>query len=130
MRVLLVLAILAALPAAAETPLSAAEFERIVTGRTLAYASSGGEYGAEEYFEGRRVRWSYLDGECTEGHWYEAGEQICFVYDAIPEIQCWTFYQRDGRLLAKFENDPGATELYETSRREGPLMCLGPEVGV
>ncbi len=75
MRALVLTALLAAAPAAAETPLSAAEFESIVTGRTLSYASSGGEYGAEEYFDGRRVRWSYLDGDCAEGRWYEAGEQ-------------------------------------------------------
>ena len=33
-------------------------------------------------------------------------------------------------LLARFENSPSGTELIETSRRDGPLYCVGPEVGV
>ena len=109
---------------------SPSEFESIVTGRTLSYSTRGAEYGAEEYFEGRRVRWSYLDGNCEDGEWYPQGAQVCFVYDALPSPQCWQFYLRDGRLLARFENNPLATELYELDRREEPLMCLGPKIGV
>ncbi|MBT8459477.1 MAG: hypothetical protein KJN60_07415 [Boseongicola sp.] len=113
-----------------DRPVSPSEFESIVTGKTLSYSTRGAEYGAEEYFEGRRVRWSYLDGDCEEGEWYAAGEQVCFVYEGLPSPQCWQFYMRDGRLLARFENDLTATELYELDRREEPLMCLGPKVGV
>lgn len=131
MRVLIIL--LFALPGmgfAADRPVSPSEFESIVTGRTLSYSTRGMEYGAEEYFDGRRVRWSYLDGECEEGEWYPSGEQVCFVYDELPSPQCWQFYMRDGRLLARFENNPEATELYELDRRDEPLMCLGPRIGV
>jgi len=131
MRVLIFL--VCALPSAifaADRPVSPSEFESIVTGKTLSYSTRGMEYGAEEYFEGRRVRWSYLDGACEEGQWYPAGEQVCFVYDELPSPQCWQFYMRDGRLLARFENNPEATELYELDRRDEPLMCLGPKVGV
>lgn len=130
-RLLAVLVLLCPLAAtAAEIPLSPEEFEARVTGRTLTYSSDGQDYGAEEYLEGRRVRWSFLDGECQEGFWYEAGDQICFVYEDIPGPQCWQFYERGSRLLARFENDPERTELYETASRGEPLMCLGPKVGV
>jgi hypothetical protein len=114
----------------ADRPVSPSEFESIVTDKTLSYSIQGVEYGAEEYFGSRRVRWSYLDGECEDGEWYPKGEQVCFVYDALPSPQCWQFYLRDERLLARFENNPDATELYELDRREEPLMCLGPKVGV
>jgi hypothetical protein len=126
----LALFLIAALPAAAETPLTAEEFEAHVTGQTLTYSSRGIPFGIEEYREGRRVTWSYLDGQCEEGKWYPAGEMICFAYEAYPEHQCWTFYLRDGGLFARFENDPMATELYETHRSREPMQCLGPKVGV
>ena len=89
-----VLATLGLLPveSGAETPMSAADFEARVTGKTLTYSNEGVAYGAEEYLSDRRVRWSFLDGECQEGRWYVAGDQICFVYDDIPDPQCWRFY--------------------------------------
>ncbi|MDA8585178.1 hypothetical protein N9L47_02805 [Rhodobacteraceae bacterium] len=129
MRILLVLLALALPAHAQDRPITAAEFEQMVTGQTLSYQSSGGEYGAEEYLDNRRVRWSFLDGECTEGVWYEKGPQICFEYEDIEGEQCWQFYERNGKLLARFENDPTQTELIETRRRSGPLYCVGPEVG-
>ena len=131
MRVVWILVALALPNAAfAERALSAHEFEARVTGKTLTYSSGGTPYGAEEYFKNRRVIWTFLDGECQEGRWYVAGEKICFVYEDIPEPQCWQFYADGSRLTARFENDPMSTELYETSRGDEPLMCLGPEVGV
>lgn len=117
-------------PALSETPLTAQEFEARVTGKTLTYSAGGAAYGMEEYLEGRRVRWSFLDGECQEGRWYVAGERICFVYEDIPVPQCWQFYAVGSRILARFENDPARTELYETAKTSEPMMCLGPKVGV
>lgn len=119
-----------ACPAVADTPLSADAFEAETTGRTLSYSAQGAEFGVEEYLPGRRVRWSYLDGQCEDGEWYPIGDMICFVYEDIPEPQCWSFYRESDGLVARFMNDPAATELYETSRRSTPLQCLGPEVGV
>ena len=113
-----------------EAPLTAAEFEALVTGQTLTYSDGIGPFGAEEYLEDRRVRWSYLDGECQDGYWYESGSQICFAYEEIEAHQCWSFFYRGGRLTARFENDPAATELYETARATEPLLCLGPRIGV
>lgn len=122
---------LAAAPAfAAERPVSPSEFEALVEGQTLSYSTGGAEYGAEQYLSNRRVRWAFLNGECQEGEWYVQGEQVCFVYEGVETPQCWRFYMRNGRLMARYENDPFATELYETGRREEPLICPGPRIGV
>lgn len=115
---------------ASETPISAEVFEAYVTGKTLEYARGGQPFGAEDYLSDRRVRWSYLNDECLEGRWYPEGEQICFVYDGISTPQCWSFFLEGDGLRARFENRPGATELYETVELDAPLMCPGPDVGV
>lgn len=118
------------LPAVAETPLSAAEFEAYTTGKTLNYGSGGFDYGIEEYLEGRRVRWSFIGGDCQYGEWYPSGDMICFVYEQIGMPQCWTFYVGQNGLTARFENDPEATALVETRQSRDPLICLGPTPGV
>ena len=130
-RVLLI--VLACLPLTAfgeETPLSAEAFDAYVTGKTISYSSNGLPFGAEDYLDGRRVRWSYLDGDCLEGTWYPQGSMICFVYETIPEPQCWSFFLDRGGLIARFENRPDARPLYEMSERSEPLVCPGPRIGV
>lgn len=131
----LVLAALAALPALAQEsvspPMSAAEFDRYATGKTLFYATRGQAYGAEQYLPGRRVIWTFLDGDCAEGEWYEASGLICFRYDREPlDPQCWSFFEAPSGLVARYENDPGQTELIEVEQSREPLICTGPEVGV
>ena len=121
--------LLLAAPAVADTPLTASEFEALVQGRTLSYATGGVPYGAEEYLRDRRVRWSHLDGACEEGRWYASGDEVCFVYEGIETPQCWQFYMRDEGLVAEFRNTI-SPDLYELSATRGPLQCLGPEVGV
>lgn len=111
-------------------PMSAAQFEAYVTGKTLYFGESGNPYGAEEYLGNRRVRWSFLDGQCQDGQWYEDQGQICFVYENTPDPQCWSFYQEGNGIRAVFENDPNNTVLYEARQSQTPMMCLGPEVGV
>ncbi len=132
MKQFLVAFALAATPlhAAQDRPISPAEFEAMVTGKTFTYSVGGTPYGAEEYHQNRRVTWTFLDGECQEGEWFVSGEQICFVYEAIEGEQCWTFYMNGGRLTATFGSDPEATTLYETAQDNEPLMCLGPKIGV
>lgn len=116
-------------PAAAE--MSAEEFDAYTRGQTFYYGAEGEEpYGAEEYLPGRRVRWSFLDGECQEGHWYPEGPLICFVYENRPEPQCWSFERRTGRLVARFEGESPMAELYEVRKSREPLECPGPKVGV
>lgn len=121
---------LSAVPAVAEAPMSAAEFEAYTTGKTLTFSADGQVYGIEEYLDGRRVRWASLEDQCQDGFWYPQGEMICFVYEAIEAPQCWTFYQKAGGLRAVFENEGGNTTLFETRQTDAPLICLGPEIGV
>lgn len=119
-----------ALPALAAEPLSASEFEAYVAGKTLYFGQSGQAYGAEEYLPNRKVRWSFLDGKCKDGFWYEEAKQICFVYEDNPDPQCWSFFHDGAGLRAVFENDPSSTVLYEAQKTEKPMLCLGPDVGV
>ena len=118
------------LPAVAGEPMSAAEFDAYTKGKTLFYGNGGQTYGAERYLNNRRVQWSFLDGECKDGEWYESGELICFVYDDNPDPQCWSFEKGQNGLIARFENDPTTTELYEARNQNEKLICLGPKVGV
>lgn len=110
--------------------MSAAEFEAYVTGKTLYYSAGGDIYGAEIYLPDRRVRWSFLDGECKEGYWYEAGPNICFQYEDRTDPQCWSFTLGPNGLIAQFENDPTDDALYEANNIHEDLLCLGPKVGV
>jgi hypothetical protein len=118
--------------AQAQPIMSAEEFDDYSRGKTFYYGSLGEPYGAEEYFDNRRVRWSFLDGKCAEGHWYEENGLICFVYEAEPDPgpQCWSFQKGPRGLIARFQNDPEQTLLYEVEQSDKPMMCLGPEVGV
>ena len=119
-----------AAPLIAETALTADQFDAYTRGKTFYYAEAGTPYGGEEYLENRRVRWSFLDGRCKDGHWYEDAGQICFVYEDMPDPQCWTFFDTPGGLMARFENDSAATTLYETQKTDKPMQCMGPDVGV
>ena len=123
-------ALILASAAQAAGSMSAAEFERYVTGKTLYYGLSGQAYGAEEYLPDRQVRWSFLDGQCTDGFWYEEAGQICFVYEDNPAPQCWSFFAEGDKLRAVFENDPDSTVLYEANNTPKPMLCHGPDVGV
>jgi hypothetical protein len=133
MRQTFALAAVAALltaPCFAAEPMTGAQFEAYVTGKTLYFGQNGQAYGVEEYLDDRRVRWSFLDGKCKDGVWYEDRDMICFVYEDNPTPQCWTFFKESGGLRAIFENDPTATTLYEAQQNDEPMVCLGPEVGV
>ena len=121
---------LTALPVLAESPMTAEAFEAYTNGKTLYYGTDGEAYGVERYMDNRRVIWSFLDGKCQDGVWYEDAGQICFVYEDRPDPQCWTFSQGPNGLIAQFENDPEATGLYEAQNIDEDMFCLGPEVGV
>lgn len=127
---LLILLCLTAGTLRAETPMSAEAFDAYTRGKTLFYGSDGEAYGVERYLDGRRVIWSFLDGNCRNGLWYEQDEQICFIYEDRLDPQCWTFFQTPRGLIARFENDPQATELYEAEDIGEEMLCFGPEVGV
>lgn len=124
------LAIGLCMPASAETQLTPTEFEAYATGKTLTYAAGGEVYGVEQYLPGRKVRWAFIDDTCRIGHWYEAGPEICFVYEHDSTPQCWTFHLDASGLKARFTNDPVGTELSEVNQTPDPLACTGPDVGV
>lgn len=129
-HVAVILSLIAAGGALAETPMGAEDFDAYTRGKTLFYGADGAAYGVERYLSDRRVIWSFLDGECQDGIWYEDSGQICFLYDNRNDPQCWTFYQGPSGLIARFENDPQATELYEAQDIGEDMLCYGPEVGV
>lgn len=116
-------------PTLAQEPMTGAEFEAYTTGKTLLYGTGGEVYGGEDYLDDRQVRWSFLDGKCLDGHWYEDAPYICFVYDDDPTPVCWTFFETPGGLEAHLNGDESEA-LYETGESPEPLVCLGPEVGV
>ena len=120
--------LLTALPLQAGT-MSAEEFDRYTKGRTLFYGQGGQAYGVERYLPGRRVIWSFLDGKCQDGHWYEKAGLICFVYEETPDPQCWRFSRGPAGLIAEFA-DGRAAALYEAEDTGEEMLCLGPETGV
>lgn len=132
MRVLaLILFTLLGAPLSAGAPMTAEEFDDYTRGKTLFYGSDGALYGVERYLDNRRVVWSFLDGQCKDGWWYEEAGQICFIYEDRPgDPQCWTFSRSPRGLSAQFENDPEATELYEAEDIDEEMLCYGPDVGV
>jgi len=129
-QTLLLLAALALTPVAAFAQMSAAEFDAYTKGKTLYYSQGGAPYGAEVYRENQRVEWSFLDGECRSGRWYEDAGLICFVYEDKPEPQCWSFERGGTGLIARFEGRAGTTEIYQAEDRAEQMLCLGPKVGV
>ncbi|WP_435139286.1 hypothetical protein [Pseudopelagicola sp. nBUS_19] len=130
MKHILLATILFAETAAAQSPMTGVEFEAYVQGKTLYYAADESRYGVEEYLPRRRVRWSFLDGHCKEGRWYEQANQICFVYEDNFEPQCWSFFLGSDGLTAQFENESGGQTLYEIANSGEEMLCLGPEIGV
>lgn len=116
-------------PALANAQMSAEAFEQYTQGKTLTYVENGMAYGVEEYLPGRRVRWSFLDGRCSDGVWYEEAGGICFVYEDNPDPQCWVFSAGPRGLVADFIGDD-APRLYEAQSLDEEMLCLGPEVGV
>ena len=130
MKRLIALFFAIAVPASAQTPMSGAEFDSYTRGKTLYYGAGGDTYGVEQYKDDRRVVWSFLDGKCLEGRWYEAsGGFICFEYEDGTGPQCWQFYQGSNGLQAVFEGGEDVP-LYEALQDDKPMLCLGPEVGV
>lgn len=126
---------LLALPVAAQEtdlglPMTAAEFDAYVTGRTLTYADNGTVYGTEEYRKDQKVIWAFTEAECREGYWFQQGEQICFVYEDPNDPQCWLFFKGPRGLQAQFMGLGESTPLSEVEQSAGPMSCAGPDLGV
>lgn len=126
----LLLTLLTALPATAQSTMTAEEFDAYSRGKTLYFGRGGEAYGAERYYDNRRVEWSFLDGDCKAGFWYERDDGlICFEYEDRNEPQCWSFRRSPGGLIARFEDNPAETELYEAQDTDKEMVCKGPDVG-
>lgn len=115
--------------AAADAPMTGAEFEAYALGKTLTYAIEGQVFGTEQYLPGRKVIWAYNGQECQHGTWYEQADAICFVYETDPAAQCWRFFQGGAGLMAEFVGDPAGTALKEVAQSQAPLFCPGPAIG-
>lgn len=104
---LLSAALLLALPAGADPadpPLSAEAFERFVQGRTFDTHDETGRYGVETFLPGRRAIWRDAE-RCLEGRWRPQGQLICFDYQGIDNLFCWTYHDRGGSLEAWLDGD-------------------------
>lgn len=105
-------------------------FEAYSQGKTLYFGNDGTTYGAEQYLPNRRVRWSFLDGRCKEGNWFQDGELICFVYEDDSEPKCWSVFKSVDGLVVQLKNGSNQTTLFEVKPSNEPMVCLGPEIGV
>ena len=114
----------------AETPMTAAEFEAYVTGKTLTYSLGGKVFGTEQYRPDRKVVWAFTGDDCAEGIWYEQAGLICFVYAQDGTPQCWSFYLDASGLRAKYSGDSAGAELSVVAQSPKPMACMGPDVGV
>ncbi len=122
---------LLATPALADGPMDAAAFDAYTQGKTLTFGVAGNPaYGVEQYQPNQRVVWSFQDGDCSNGVWYESKGSICFRYDFDPEPKCWKFYDEPSGLRAVFMNRPDTSVLYEAQDSSEPLICPGPDLGV
>lgn len=134
MRLILAVTGLAALlpaPPTAAATVAPNVFEAMSEGRTLYFSRNGEDFGAEQYFPGRRALWRYIDGSCAWGRWYESDGLICFEYENADGPQCWDF-QGDGTSFsaALVENGaPTGLLLHLSGMDQRPLDCPGPGVG-
>lgn len=120
---------LAATPALAEPPLTADAFDALTIGRTMTWAEYGQVYGVEQYLPGRRVRWTVLGDDCKAGHWYQAGDRICFQYEDDPAPDCWTITLDGAGMIARYAGNPPDAEPVVIGETTEPMACFGPEVG-
>lgn len=129
MRRLCLLALLA-LPAHAETKMSAEQFDTFTQGSTVFFNRHGAPYGAEQYLSNNRVIWTFLDGTCQRGVWFGERDEICFLYDDQPEALCWYFFDDGARKNARIVGDDPEDDLVVSGKVNKPLSCPGPDVGV
>jgi len=114
----------------AADPMTAAEFDSYVTGKTLTWSQYNSVFGIEEYLPNRKVRWKTSPEECQYGSWFEREGMICFVYEYSPGEHCWTFWNQEDGLTALSQGSLEGSELTEVEQTSEPLHCPAPQVGV
>ncbi len=121
MRFLITL-LLFATTATAQSPMTAEEFDAYVTGKILTFGSPGNpNFGVEHYLPQRRVLWSAFNGECIEGRWYEADQNICFAYEGTDEHHCWTVFKTPDGIQAT--NADSGQIIFEANEDPSALVC-------
>jgi hypothetical protein len=126
----LALALLCAASTASAQPMTAEDFDRWSTGRTLDYYVDGIFWGSEQHLPDRQTRDSDGDGHCRAGEWFAEGDAICFLYQDAPGTHCWRF-RRDGTtVIAEILGSDPAGPLITVIPSDRPLACSGPQVGV
>ncbi|NHB76686.1 hypothetical protein [Rhodobacter calidifons] len=130
MRVGILVWLLTAQPLAAQTLMTAEEFDDWSRGKTLDYAVDGQILGSETYFAGRRVRDADRGGPCIDGSWFADGEAICFVYPAIAGVHCWHYWREGETVVAQPLSAAPDTPPQQVTEASAPLACTGPDVGV
>lgn len=124
----LIFLVLAA-PAFAGDAMNATEFDAYTKGKTITFGVAGDDaYGIEQYQDNQRVIWSFLDGVCSNGVWYESKGNICFRYDFDPDPKCWKFYDEPDGLRAVYINSPNTSVLYEALESGELLICPRPNL--
>jgi len=106
------------------------EFEAYSEGKTLFFSQRNQAYGVEQYLKGRKSIWSFANGTCVRGNWYEEKGLICFVYENNDRPQCWTFLKNGERYSARLPDADPANDLVVIGRTDGPIACKGPDIGV
>lgn len=104
----------------ATAPMTAAEFDAHVTGRSLAYSVGGATYAVEAYRPGRRVLWSVGPGECEAGVWFPRDDEICFRYEVIEGDRCWRFRRDGDGLVGRFTTNPDDARTYRATPADPP----------
>jgi hypothetical protein len=134
MRLALALSAALSCPAAAETPMTGAEFQAHVGTGTFSYRYSNGVRGTADYGPGRTLLWAFEGDTCISGTWFEDGDQLCFAFQDGQLSACWLFYKDKGRLRGQAtylgSGDLAEIEIFEVSHTDQPLGCPGPAVGV
>jgi len=129
-----VMSLLALSAQAQDSVLDAQSFDRLTRGKTFVFGLEGKITGAERYFPGRKVIWSFGDGTCQEGEWFESQGLICFTYLTHLDRQCWMFRKGPEGLSATFMPSGGALDdlgdTYSMEQSDTELSCEGPNVGV
>jgi hypothetical protein len=95
----LVLIALSPFPAMAEDrPMTGAEFEAFVEGRTMDTYNDAGLLGVETFLPGRRTLWRD-ESHCLKGTWTVQEEMICYTYEGEEGRFCSSFHDRGDWLI-------------------------------
>ena len=78
----------------------------------------------------RRVIWTFLDGQCERGAWYNEGSTICFAYETQNQPQCWNFIEDGENRRARVIGADPANDLVVVGQDKTTLDCPGPGIGV